>query len=114
MSCGRCPKNCAPGNEALQIHTTVISPDAMVTELPNSTMKPDTAEKVRKAHEIAIPTDMFARAVAFAVNQPQDVDVNEILFRPTRQELYLPAAQYTPGGSSTRWTRLSRSREGSL
>jgi NADP-dependent 3-hydroxy acid dehydrogenase YdfG len=28
-----------------------------------------------------------ARAVAFAISQPEDVDVNEILFRPTRQEL---------------------------
>jgi len=32
-------------------------------------------------------TDSFARAVAFAISQPNDVDINEILFRPTRQEL---------------------------
>ena len=37
--------------------------------------------------EIAIPADSFARAVAFAMSQPEDVDINEILFRPTRQEL---------------------------
>ena len=37
--------------------------------------------------EIAIPAESFARAVAFAMSQPEDVDVNEILFRPTRQEL---------------------------
>ena len=29
----------------------------------------------------------FVRAVAFAIGQPEEVDVNEILFRPTRQEL---------------------------
>jgi NADP-dependent 3-hydroxy acid dehydrogenase YdfG len=29
----------------------------------------------------------FARAVAFAISQPDDVDIDEILFRPTRQEL---------------------------
>ena len=29
----------------------------------------------------------FARSMAFAVSQPDDVDINEILFRPTRQEL---------------------------
>jgi NADP-dependent 3-hydroxy acid dehydrogenase YdfG len=28
-----------------------------------------------------------ARAVAFAISQPEDVEVNEILFRPTGQEL---------------------------
>lgn len=34
-----------------------------------------------------IAADSFARAVAFAIGQPDDVDINEILFRPTRQEL---------------------------
>jgi NADP-dependent 3-hydroxy acid dehydrogenase YdfG len=33
----------------------------------------------------AIPADSFARAIAFAIEQPDDVDVNEIVFRPTRQ-----------------------------
>ena len=37
--------------------------------------------------EYAIPPSSFARAVAFAIGQPEDVDVNEILFRPTRQAL---------------------------
>lgn len=36
--------------------------------------------------ENAIPADAFARAVVYAMSQPEDVDVNEILFRPTRQE----------------------------
>jgi NADP-dependent 3-hydroxy acid dehydrogenase YdfG len=69
------------------IRTTVISPGAVATELPNSVTEPDIAGSIRKAYEIAIPADSFARAVAFAVSQPEDVDVNEILFRPTRQEL---------------------------
>jgi NADP-dependent 3-hydroxy acid dehydrogenase YdfG len=34
-----------------------------------------------------ISPDSFARAVVFAMSQPEDVDINEILFRPTRQEL---------------------------
>jgi len=69
------------------IRTTVISPGAVATELPNSISEPDIAEKVRRAYEIAIPAESFARAAAFAISQPDDVDVNEILFRPTRQEL---------------------------
>ena len=36
--------------------------------------------------ETAIPADSFASMVVFAMSQPDDVDVNEILFRPTRQE----------------------------
>ena len=69
------------------IRTTVISPGAVATELPNSITEPDIAENVRKGYEIAIPADSFARMVVFAMSQPEDVDVNEILFRPTRQEL---------------------------
>lgn len=68
------------------IRTTVISPGAVATELPNSVTEPDIAENVRKSYEIAIPAESFARAVAFAMSQPEEVDVNEILFRPTRQE----------------------------
>jgi NADP-dependent 3-hydroxy acid dehydrogenase YdfG len=50
--------------------------------------EPDVAENIRKfCDEYAIPAESFARAVAFALIQPEDVDVNEILFRPTRQEL---------------------------
>ncbi len=69
------------------IRTTIISPGAVATELPNTISEPDIAENFRKMYgTIAIPADSFARAVVFAMSQPDDVDVNEILFRPTRQE----------------------------
>ena len=68
------------------IRTTVISPGAGATELPNTVTDPEVSERLHKFYnEIAIPADSFARAVVFA--QPEDVDVNEILFRPTRQDL---------------------------
>jgi NADP-dependent 3-hydroxy acid dehydrogenase YdfG len=70
------------------IRTTVISPGAVATELPNTVTDPAAAERIRKFYaEVAIPPSSFARAVAFAMSQPEDVDINEILFRPTRQEL---------------------------
>jgi NADP-dependent 3-hydroxy acid dehydrogenase YdfG len=70
------------------IRTTVISPGAIATELPDSITEPDIAENVRKfVKEVALPAESFARAVAFAMSQPEDMDVNEILFRPTKQEL---------------------------
>jgi len=70
------------------IRTTVISPGAVATELPDSVTDPNAAERIRKFYaEVAIPADSFARAVAFAISQPEDVDINEILFRPTRQDL---------------------------
>jgi NADP-dependent 3-hydroxy acid dehydrogenase YdfG len=69
------------------IRTTVISPGAVDTELPNTITDPLVADAMRKFYdEVAIPADSFARAVAFALSQPDDVDVNEILYRPTRQE----------------------------
>jgi NADP-dependent 3-hydroxy acid dehydrogenase YdfG len=70
------------------IRTTIISPGAVATELPSSTTEPDVAANLHQFYkEYAIPADSFTRAVAFAVSQPEEVDINEILFRPTRQEL---------------------------
>jgi NADP-dependent 3-hydroxy acid dehydrogenase YdfG len=69
------------------IRTTVISPGAVESEPPDSITEPDVAETVRNFYKIAIPAESFARMVAFAISQPEDVDVNETLFRPTRQEL---------------------------
>jgi NADP-dependent 3-hydroxy acid dehydrogenase YdfG len=69
------------------IRTTVISPGAVATELPDSVSDPDAAARIQKFYDdVAIPASSFARAVAFAIEQPEDVDINEILFRPTRQD----------------------------
>jgi len=70
------------------IRTTVISPGAVATELPNGITDPAAAERVRTFYsQVAVPAESFARAVAFAMSQPDNVDINEILYRPTRQEL---------------------------
>jgi len=70
------------------LRTTIISPGAVATELPNSVTEADVAKGIGEFYdEYAIPADSFARAVAFAIGQPDDIDINEILFRPTRQEL---------------------------
>jgi len=70
------------------IRTTVISPGAVATELPDNVTDPDAAARIHKFYaDLAIPADSFARAVAFAMSQPDDVDINEILYRPTRQEI---------------------------
>ncbi|KJK08685.1 oxidoreductase [Burkholderiaceae bacterium 16] len=70
------------------IRTTIISPGAVQSELPQSVTEADVAAGIADFYEkFAIPADSFARMVAFAIQQPEDVDVNEILFRPTAQEL---------------------------
>jgi NADP-dependent 3-hydroxy acid dehydrogenase YdfG len=69
------------------IRTTIISPGAVDTELTQSVTDPDMANGMKAFYEHnAISADAFARTVLFAINQPEDVDINEILFRPTRQE----------------------------
>jgi NADP-dependent 3-hydroxy acid dehydrogenase YdfG len=71
-----------------KIRSTIISPGAVATELPESITEADVAKGIREFyHQYAIPAESFGRMVAFAISQPEDVDVNEILFRPTRQEL---------------------------
>lgn len=68
------------------LRTTVISPGAVQSELLDGIHDEATAEQLRSfVPGIAISADSFARCVAFAINQPEEVDINEILFRPTKQ-----------------------------
>ncbi|MCA0975575.1 SDR family oxidoreductase [Halomonas denitrificans] len=70
------------------IRTTVISPGAVATELLEHISDQEIQTQTKEfVSQIAIPADSFARMVAFAINEPEDVDVNEILFRPTAQPI---------------------------
>jgi NADP-dependent 3-hydroxy acid dehydrogenase YdfG len=68
------------------IRTTLISPGVVATELPESTSDEATRSHVRDLYRIAIPVDAIAQAIVYAITQPPDVDVNEIVIRPTAQE----------------------------
>ncbi len=69
------------------IRSTILSPGAVDTELPATTKAEGMAQAMQSFYERnAIPASSFARCVLFAINQPEEVDINEILFRPTRQE----------------------------
>jgi NADP-dependent 3-hydroxy acid dehydrogenase YdfG len=70
-----------------EIRSTNISPGAVATELTSKISDPDTAKGVDEMYEMAIDPDAIARAIAFAIEQPADVDVNEIIIRPTKQPL---------------------------
>lgn len=70
------------------IRTTLISPGAVTTELLDHISEADVQSANQDyVGKVGIPAESFARMVAFAVSQPDDVDVNEIVFRPTAQEL---------------------------
>jgi NADP-dependent 3-hydroxy acid dehydrogenase YdfG len=70
-----------------QLRTTIISPGAVTSELTQSISNEKVAKGVDKLYEDAIDADAIARAVVYAVEQPDDVDVNEIVIRPTKQAL---------------------------
>lgn len=70
-----------------EIRSTNISPGAVATELTSKISDPETAEGVNELYASAIDADAIARAVTFAIEQPGDVDVNELIIRPTQQEL---------------------------
>ena len=70
------------------VRVTVISPGAVESELADSITDPEVKKNIDAFYEAnAIPASSFANMVAFAMSQPDEVDINEILFRPTSQEL---------------------------
>ncbi|WP_057937777.1 SDR family oxidoreductase [Algoriphagus resistens] len=70
------------------IRTTIISPGAVKTELLEHISEEDI-QQANKTYvgSVGLSPETFANLVAFAISQPEDVDINEILFRPTSQEL---------------------------
>ncbi|BDI18965.1 oxidoreductase [Nostoc cf. commune SO-36] len=70
-----------------EIRSTNISPGAVATELTSTITDKDIAAGMDQLYAIAIDADAIARAIAYAIEQPADVDVNEMIIRPTRQEL---------------------------
>lgn len=67
------------------IRTTSISPGAVDSELKHGSSHAASASAVIGFYEQAIPADSVARAIAYAIEQPADVDINEIVLRPTSQ-----------------------------
>jgi NADP-dependent 3-hydroxy acid dehydrogenase YdfG len=68
------------------IRTTIISPGAIDSELKLGSSHEESAKSVGEFYQQAIPADSVARAIAYAIEQPADVDINEIVLRPTIQE----------------------------
>jgi len=68
------------------LRTTSISPGYVRTELADSISDPDTREEVRRGMErMAISPEAVARAVLFAIEQPDDVEIGDITIRPAVQ-----------------------------
>jgi NADP-dependent 3-hydroxy acid dehydrogenase YdfG len=71
--------------ESRDIRVTVVSPGLTATELSDGISDPAVQEGVRAMMRIALPADAIAAAIAYAIGQPAEVDVNELVVRPTAQ-----------------------------
>ena len=68
------------------LRVTVISPGFTRTNIAESMTNPAVKAQILEAMDkMAMPADAIARAIAFAIEQPADVDVGEIIVRPTAQ-----------------------------
>jgi NADP-dependent 3-hydroxy acid dehydrogenase YdfG len=65
------------------IRVTTISPGVVESELADSISDPDAREVMRTYRAVGIDPDAVAGAISFALAQPDGVDVNEIVVRPT-------------------------------
>ncbi|GAA2667189.1 SDR family oxidoreductase [Streptomyces lunalinharesii] len=72
--------------ESEDLRVTVISPGFTSSELMGQGGAPEVMTEVRTAaDQLAIPASAVAQAIAYAVDQPAHVDVNEVIVRPTAQ-----------------------------
>ncbi|MEV0848469.1 SDR family oxidoreductase [Streptomyces sp. NPDC049954] len=69
------------------LRVSVVSPGFVRTEFADSMPDPEVRARIsERMEDIAIPPEAVARAIAFAVEQPDTVDVGEIVVRPTAQD----------------------------
>lgn len=67
------------------IRVTLISPGVTESELAESISDDDARELMKEYRRDAIPASAIARAITYAIEQPAEVDVNELVVRPTAQ-----------------------------
>ncbi len=69
------------------LRVTEVSPGIIATEFTNSVTDPSVKETIEtRTAPIAIPPEAIARGIAYAIEQPDDVDVGSIVIRPTAQD----------------------------
>lgn len=72
--------------ESRELRVTVVSPGLTRTELFDHISAPAVSAAVRgMVEQSSIPASAIAKAIGFAIEQPADVDVNELIVRPTAQ-----------------------------
>ncbi|HBV91825.1 SDR family oxidoreductase [Pantoea sp. B550] len=72
--------------ENSQLRVTCVHPGVVESELTSTITDPTAAEAMQHYRAIALQPDAIGRAVRYAIEQPEEVDVNEIVVRPTRTQ----------------------------
>lgn len=72
--------------ENSQLRVTCVHPGVVESELASTITDPAAAEAMQHYRAIALQPDAIGRAVCYAIEQPEEVDVNEIVVRPTRTQ----------------------------
>ncbi|MGC1004056.1 SDR family oxidoreductase (plasmid) [Pantoea agglomerans] len=72
--------------ENSQLRVTCVHPGVVESELASTITDPAAAEAMQHYRAIALQPDAIGRAVRYAIEQPEEVDVNEIVVRPTRTQ----------------------------
>ncbi|MEV5538552.1 SDR family NAD(P)-dependent oxidoreductase [Saccharopolyspora shandongensis] len=68
------------------LRVTTVSPGAIRTDFAEASTNEQVRRQITEMRDrIAIPPEAVARAIAFAIEQPDGVDVNEVVVRPTAQ-----------------------------
>jgi NADP-dependent 3-hydroxy acid dehydrogenase YdfG len=68
--------------EHRDIRATIVSPGVVESELADTITDPSTAAAIREARTVALKPEVIARAIRFAIEQPPEVGVNEVIVRP--------------------------------
>ncbi|MCP2250215.1 NADP-dependent 3-hydroxy acid dehydrogenase YdfG [Lentzea aerocolonigenes] len=71
--------------ESENLRVTVISPGVTESELADTITEEFSASMMEDFRKVAIPASAIGDAIAYAISQPESVDVNEIVVRPTAQ-----------------------------
>jgi NADP-dependent 3-hydroxy acid dehydrogenase YdfG len=72
--------------ETKDIRVTIISPGVVESELAHTITSKPTADFIEEFRKVALTPDAIARAIAYAAEQPADVDVSEIIVRPVASD----------------------------
>jgi NADP-dependent 3-hydroxy acid dehydrogenase YdfG len=68
-----------------KLRMTIISPGSTRTNAAETMTNLEIKAKLEDYREFAMPPEAIARAIAFAIEQPADIDVGELIVRPTAQ-----------------------------